>query len=128
MADIRNWDAFRAGRWDWNRLGYEDGFPRGCGFTDIDAAVEFDGRMLIMEGKWWNGHGEIQPVPVGQRIFLERLTALGIDVRVLYGVPADDNPLALYDVGTRTTLDWRDLEIEDRRVALKREINRVMGL
>ena len=46
MADIRDWGAFIRSRWDWHRLGYEDGWPRGIAFSDTDGWVSVDGAPL----------------------------------------------------------------------------------
>ncbi len=72
MADVRDWGKFVRGRWDWSRGGYERGFPRGCQFTDVDAAIEFDNRGLVIEPKHYDGVGPL-PDPysaTGQLLFL----------------------------------------------------------
>jgi hypothetical protein len=60
MSDIQDWGAFMRGRWHWTRFGYEYGFPRGCQFSDIDAVVEFNGRMLFIEAKSYDGIGSLR--------------------------------------------------------------------
>jgi hypothetical protein len=51
---------------------FADAFPGKISLTDIDATVEVNGRFLFVEFK----SGETHSVPVGQRIYFERLTAL----------------------------------------------------
>lgn len=128
MSDIRDWDAFKRGRWNWTAHGYERGFPRGCGFTDIDAAVEFDGHCLFIEGKHHDGTGEFASLSRGQRLFMDRLVSLGVDVFVLYGNAPANDPQGLYDVRRGEWADWRGHSIESRRQRLKNRIDRAMGL
>ena len=136
MADVRDWGKFIRGRWDWTRFGYEDGFPRGCQFTDTDAVTEFDGHRLVMECKSWDGLGIIPSIygeqDTGQRRYLRDEASLGKTVFVLYGCGACNDPYALHILGpTRPEdqfLDWREYGKEERRKLLKAEIDRVLGL
>lgn len=133
MADINDWAAFIRGRWDWSRYGYEKGFPRGCQFTDIDAAVEFDGRRLVIEPKHHDGTTMGFPYPDdGQLSFLRDEVRLGKAVIVLYGCGACNSPQAVRVLGHRKNEDrwedWRGFDIEERRKRLKREIDHAMGL
>lgn len=51
---------------------FADCLPRRLAFTDIDATAEVGGHFLFLEFK----SGEPRDLPIGQRIYLERLTAL----------------------------------------------------
>lgn len=132
MADINDWAKFIRGRWNWTHGGYEAGFPRGCQFTDIDAAVEFDGRCLVIEPKHHDGIGACDYPDTGQLGFLRNEARLGKAVIVLYGCGACDSPQAIRILGeTRTDdrwEDWRGRDILERRRLLKQEIDRAMGV
>lgn len=129
MADIRDWAKFVRGRWDWTRGGYERGFPRGCQFTDIDAAIEFDGRRLVIEPKHYEGIGDLPGhPPTGQMRFLKDEVSLGKTVLVLFGCGACNDPYAVYDVGRGVLLDWRGQSKAERRAALKQQIDAALGL
>lgn len=132
MADIKDYGAFIRGRWDWDRYGYQRGFPRGCGFTDIDAAVEFDGHRLVIEPKHHDGIGPCDYPPSGQTMFLRDEVKLGKVVIVLYGCGACNSPQAVRVLGRAKPEDrwedWRGRDIEERRGLLKREIDRALGL
>lgn len=130
MGDIYDWDAYKRGRWKWTSGGYEDGFPRGCAFTDIDFAVEFNGRILLGEGKHWDGLSSQPPgLSKGQALFYQRLAAFpNTTVLVVYGQAGENNPLAARNVGTKETYDWRAEHIDTRRKALKHLIDQAMGL
>lgn len=134
MADVRDWGAFIRGRWDWNRRGYESGFPRRCGFTDIDAALEFDGHRLIIEPKHHEGVGPMGYPDDGQLRLLRDEVRLGKTVLVLYGCAQCDSPWGVRVLGPGPGKsadrweDWRGLDIEERRKLLKHEIDLAMGL
>lgn len=133
MADIRDWGRFVRGRWDWSKFGYERGFPRGCQFTDIDAAIEFDGKALVIEPKHYDGDGPLGLPPTGQLLFLKAEVRLGKTVLVLYGCGVCNDPYAVYDVGREEWFQWRDqagewLSRSERRKRLKNHIDRAMGL
>jgi hypothetical protein len=131
MADIKDWGAFIRGRWNWTRYGYEAGFPRGCQFTDVDAAVEFDGRRLVIETKSYDGTGPIFKPEGGQIRYLRDEAGLGKTVFILYGCGACNDPYAVHQIMRRPPdpfHDWRGKEKEERRKLLKYEIDRAMGL
>jgi len=134
MSDIRDWFAFIRGRWDWTRGGYEQSFPRGCQFTDIDAAVEFDGRWLVIEPKHYDGIGELpRRIPSGQRMLLEQEAGLGKTVFVLYGCGPCNDPYAIEYVSEppipgQRLFDWRGCDKLTRRSRLRAHIERAMGL
>ena len=84
------WDCTKSGCYkdkcipDW---GFLDGaFPRGIRPTDVDGAVEIDGRFLFLEWKNISSSGS-GSLGTGQRIFFEQLTKLSprITVFLLYG-------------------------------------------
>lgn len=132
MSDIRDWSAFIRGRWDWTKHGYEKGFPRGCQFTDLDAAVEFDGRRLVVETKHHDGIGPCDYPDIGQLIFLRDEVRLGKSVIVLYGCGGCNSPQAVRVLGTAKAEDrwedWRGRDLAERRRLLKHEIDRALGL
>jgi len=136
MADIYNPDAFMRGRWNWTGSGYEVGFPRGCQFTDLDAATEFNGRHLFIECKEYDGPLGICPndqYDDGQRTFLRSLVSDTATVFILFGVAKDNNPwCARILKPTRLEdrfVDWRGIAaIEDRRRALKNMIDDAMNV
>lgn len=129
MSDVRNWAAFIRGRWDWTKFGYEKGFKKNCGFTDVDALVEFNGASLIIEGKQHDGQpGPIPLPPVGQMIMLRGEVANGKTALVLYGCGVCNNPAAVYDVGRDELFDFRSDPLPLRRAKLKNHMDRAMGL
>lgn len=132
MADIEKYGKFIRGRWEWNRFGYEKGFPGGIGFTDIDAALEHAGDRLVIEPKHHDGFGSCEYPATGQLLFLRDEARLGKTVFVLYGCGVCDDPQAIRYIGrTRSEdqwLDWRGLDKAERRKLLKHHIDRAMGL
>lgn len=128
MADIWNWPAFIRGRWMWTTFGYERGFPRGCGFGDLDAALEFDGKALVIEAKAFDGIGDPPPIPTGQRRNLEHEASLGKTALLLYGCGACNDPLYVVNIGTGKRYDLRRLPKLKRRAELKFLIDEAMGL
>jgi hypothetical protein len=132
MADIRDWGAFIRGRWDWHRFGYDKGFPRGCTFTDVDAATEFDGRRLVIEPKHHDGVGACPYPDNGQLGYLRDEVWLGKVVIVLYGCGPCNSPQAVRVLGSDRDHDrfedWRGLGIEERRKLFKAEIDRALGI
>jgi hypothetical protein len=128
--------ALARGRWNWTRGGYETGLPRGCQFTDLDAVIEIDGRVLIIEAV--HHASPTDPVdlggrpPMGQRVALRRLAALDEDVRVfvLYGNAQANDPqaallLAPWPSGDRL-LNWRPFPLVERRLRLRRLIEELL--
>lgn len=75
----------RSMRWNCERQGcfnvkkrlkleiFDECFPGRIAMTDLDGIVEINGQALILEGK-----GDHVPLPVGQRLMFERLTAAGL--------------------------------------------------
>jgi hypothetical protein len=135
MADVRDWGKFLRGRWDWTRFGYENGFPRGCQFTDVDAAVEIDGRRLVIEPKHYDGVGILPGKPeVGQGLYLRDEVKLGKTVLVLYGCGPCNDPYAMHIYGRTSAedvfIDWRSPPLSkiERRRQLKRYIDWAVGI
>lgn len=129
MSDIRDWGKFIRGRWEWSRFDYERGFPRGCQFTDVDAAVEFDGRSLEIEAVHWDGTGCVPRKNGGQRYRLQREAQIpGRTVLIVYGCGCCNNPLFVENVGTHEELDLRGKDLGGRRQAFKDAIDVAMGL
>lgn len=132
MADIRDWGKFIRGRWNWTSFGYEKGFPRGCQFTDIDAATEFNGHSLVIEAKDYDGEGIPGEIPTGQMGQLRDDVKRGKAVFVLWGCACCNDPYILLHVGVQRggdeRLDWRGKPRDWRRAELKRQIDQAMGL
>jgi hypothetical protein len=131
MGDVRDWGKFIRGRWDWKRFGYEQGFPRNCGFTDVDAATEFDGRRLVIEAKGYDGTGIIPKPEGGQLDLLRDEAGLGKTVFIVYGCGVCNDPYAIHQVYRRPPdrfEDWRGRDKEERRKLFKAEIDRAMGV
>ena len=129
MADIRDWGSFIRTRWDWTKNGYEIGFPRHCAFTDVDAAIEFDGRFLLIEAKQNDGLAPIDMPPAGQLMALRREVQLGKTVLILYGCGVCNSPQAVRILGTPgELLDWRGRPLTERRLLLKAVIDNAMGV
>jgi hypothetical protein len=133
MADIQDWGKFLRGRWDWTAGGYEKGFPRGSQFTDVDAAVEFDGQMLEIETKHHDGTGSCEYPKAGQLISLRKDVELGKTVFILYGCGPCNSPWALRILGLSREgdvfIDWRGIpSIEERRKLLKEQIDLAQGI
>jgi hypothetical protein len=129
MSDIRDIEAFIRGRWKWTSFGYERGFPRGCQFTDVDAATEFDDRSLNIEAKHFDGIGDIPKITTGQRLYLRREALIpGRTVLILYGCATCNDPFVVEDIGTGHIIDLRDKRKPGRRAAFKDMIDRAMGL
>src|SRR5258707_11328042 len=132
MADIKNWAALIRGRWDWTRFRYEEGFPGGCQFTDIDATTEFAGRFLVIEPKHHDGTGPMPYPDTGQLILLRKEVRFGKAVIVLYGCGVCNSPQGIRVLGESRQgdrwEDWRGRDIEVRRKLLKHEIDQAMGL
>jgi hypothetical protein len=132
MADIENEDQFLEGRWKWTAGGYEDGFPRRCQFTDIDAAIEFDGHALIMECKHHDGKDGFTYPKAGQLRFLRDEVKRGKSVLVVYGVARSNSPWGVWRIGPArkddVLRDWRGEDLDLRRKLLKAEIDWALGL
>jgi hypothetical protein len=132
MADIRDWGKFLRGRWDWTSGGYETGFPRGCQFTDLDAAIEFDGRALDIETKHHDGEeGEFPQISWGQLRFLRNEVQLGKTAIILFGCGPCNDPQGVWVLAPGMVdrkEDWRGRPKDERRKLLKYEIDKAMGL
>lgn len=132
MGDIESWELYKRGRWDWTRHGYEKGFPNGSQFSDIDAAVEFDQRFLMIESK----HHELgTPLPRfegGQRYMYRKLVDRGVTVLVLFGDAPNNDPHAIRTLGKTYPQDrltsFERFDIADRQWRLKQAIDGAMGL
>jgi hypothetical protein len=130
MADIRDWDKFERGRWNWTLGGYDTAFAGRITIGDVDGHVERNGQHLFIEGKHWEGQGDEPPfsIPTGQAICLESLVRnYGHTVMILLGdARGEGNPRAVQmwrmDGGsmTKRNADWRDKPVEERREMLRR--------
>lgn len=130
MADIRDWDAFKRGRWNWTAGGYEHGLGP-CAFGDIDAHLERRGWHLFIEAKHYeNGRSMSLSIPTGQWIALRSLIANGHTVWLLLGDATANDPLFLRmwhqqvdGALGKVDDDYRQLPIEQRRERLRSRIN-----
>jgi len=64
--------------------------PRKIGMSDVDGIVEINGKFLLIEWKYAEGH-----ITVGQRIMFERMTALSPKITVLV-VAGDPQTMEVY--------------------------------
>ena len=132
MADIRNWEAYKRGRWNWTSLGYEKQLERGCQLGDIDAHLESSGQHLFIECKHWEDDGD-HPLPPnahsprgisgGQLQALRQLARKdGVTVWLFYGDATQNIPRYLVHLGTAgnasRSYDLMLLPLERRRVYL----------
>lgn len=133
MSDIRNWDAFKRGRWNWNEFGYERYLTRGCAFGDVDALIESGGRHLFVECKHWGDNDNPLPnpsepplgIPKGQWMSLHRLAhKQDIDVWLFYGDGERNIPNYLVEVGVdeHHVSPLVNLSLEHRREWYSRRI------
>lgn len=122
MGDIRNWDAYRAGRWNWSSLGYDDAFPGRIGIGDLDGHVEMRGHHLFIECK---SRGEL---PTGQRLALESLNRRhGHSVMVLTGDASQNDPQSVgiwLPDGKRLQVIKDGMSVEERRLTLMSSFQR----
>lgn len=129
VADIRDWDLFKRGRWKWTEYGYERNLGR-CAFGDIDAHLERNHWHLFIEAKHWDGTGHLPTsIPVGQWLALKSLIRYQHTVWLLIGDATQNNPLYLRmwnqtrDGQVRSQDDdYRSLTVEQRRAALGQRI------
>lgn len=129
MADIRDWEKFKRGRWRWTEFGYERNLGP-CAFGDIDAHLERNDWHLFIEAKHWDGSGALNTdVPRGQWIALESLIRYRHTVWLLIGDATENNPLYLrmwhqMDDGRVRQLDddYRGDTLDVRRSRLGRRV------
>jgi hypothetical protein len=73
------------------KLGmFDDCMPGKIGMSDVDGIVEINGKFLLIEWKYAEGH-----ITVGQRIMFERMTALSPYITVLV-VAGDPQTMEVY--------------------------------
>lgn len=132
MADIQNWERFINGRWAWTSGGYEYGFTRKSQFGDLDAIIEFDGFILVIEAKHHDGTGPMEYPSAAQTAMLRTLVKLGAAVIVLYGLATLNDPYGIRRLGITKAddrwEDWRGLPRRPRQRLLKIEIDRALGI
>jgi hypothetical protein len=95
-GDIRNWEAFARTHWEWAWAARA--LPRGITPTDIDGLIEIGDQYLIIETKEPG-----VPLPVGQRLALERLRRRVSGVLlIIWGQKDEPESVELqWDGGTR---------------------------
>lgn len=89
------WDCEKSGCFnDAHRLKFDvfaDCFPGKMNFSDVDAIIEIDRRVLMLEWK------TIADIPTGQRIMYERMT---VDTPItVYVVVGDARDMSVEQVG-----------------------------
>ena len=129
-----------AGRWEWVAGGYEANFPRGCGFTDVDAGTEFGDRALMIECKGRTSiDADLKPLPEGQRLYLQKMCTMGNHIIVLHGDARTNDPHAIelwypgpsrrFDADRCPRFDMRTwTSIAERRQQLKLLIDKAMDV
>lgn len=84
--------------------------PGKISMSDVDATCEVNGHFLFLEWK----SGEPRDLPVGQRIYAQRLTA--ISPRITYVVVCGDPELmsvqATRQVRRGTVYEWEQCDLE----------------
>ena len=80
-----HWDCQKSGCFNINRRPkievFDDCFPGAIAFGDVDAAVEIDGRLMLLE---WKGDGG--SIKGGQDIMYRRITRdFDVAVCVIHG-------------------------------------------
>lgn len=130
MSDLHNLEQFIRGRWRWDAFGYQIGFKGKCAFSDIDAMVEFNGRRLLIESKFWNGQDESKlTLQKGQELALQREAGdKGRTVLVVYGDAERNLPLYVLNLNSGSVHDLRELQPWERRWEFKRHIDAAMGV
>ena len=85
-------------------------FPGRISMSDIDATVEINGRFLFLEMKSHQGD-----IPVGQRIYFERLTRLSSQIvaMIIYGDAQSMQCQAICWVYGGRVSDWQPATLDD---------------
>jgi len=85
-------------------------FPGNIAMSDIDATVEVNGRFLFLEMKSHQGR-----IPVGQRIYLERLTRLSSQIvaMIVCGDAQTMQCQAICWVYGGQVFDWQPATLDD---------------
>jgi hypothetical protein len=98
--NIRDPQKFLETQWDWTPFNGVFA-PTGIRITDIDGAVECNGKFLIIETKLPN-----QPIPTGQRLMFDHMVSLKcFTVLIVWGRPNQAEHAQLWGRGekVRTT-------------------------
>ncbi len=97
-------------------------FPGKIAVTDVDGSVEVNGRFLFLEFKG----GEPRDLPVGQRLYFQRLTALSKKV-VAIVVCADAETMrvrAYRTIWQGRVGDWRVSNLDDLKGRIRTWANK----
>jgi hypothetical protein len=129
-------NGFRPMQWDCAASGcfnathrldfghFFDCLPGRISFSDVDATVEVNGCFLFLEFK--KAMGEL---PVGQRIYFERLTLLSDRIYVMV-VAADIATMTCAAVRTiwrGKVSEWRDATLDRLKAAIRAWVNWATG-
>lgn len=89
--------------------------PGRIAMSDIDATVEVNGRFFFLEMKSFEG-----PIPMGQRIYFERLTRLSpyIVVAVICGDAATMSVSSMLYIYGGQVSGWQPATLDDVKAAL----------
>jgi hypothetical protein len=115
MADIRNRNLTLADcRFDWTMHGFESIFEGVGKFSDIDCVLNYRGRILVIENKFWvkkSGH-DVPRFSGPQREFLyERLRDdYGFTCWYIAGDTKRSVPWFVEDLNSGISYDWTDCE------------------
>jgi len=105
---------------------FYDALPGKISCTDVDATVEVNGSFLFLESK----SGEPRPLPTGQRLYFERLTALSqrITAVILCGDCENMEFHALLVVHNGRIGDWQPTTTEILQQRIRRWALRAQGV
>ena len=117
---INDWEAFKAGVWDWGILDGCFGQTR-IAPTDIDGLVERNGKFLVIEAK-----GLTTDLKLGQRITLEALWRTGLfTIIIIWGETDKPQRLELWNEQGKS--DPYDADLDELRRVVTEWFIRVNG-
>lgn len=116
-------------RWDCRKSGcynaklrpkievFADCFPRRIAMSDIDGTIELNGFFLFVEWK----SADPRPLPVGQRLYFERLTKLSHRITVIHVAGnAETMDVSRIQVIRKGIVgDWEETNLEGLRERMK---------
>lgn len=107
------WDCEHRGCWKVkcspNIEFFAGALPRKIAMTDLDGTVEVNGSFLFLEWKSYAGE-----IPVGQRIYFERLTKISdkITAVIVAGNPDTMQVDAIRRIYKGRVSDWVECDLE----------------
>lgn len=104
MTNLRDPNKYLNTIWDWTPFNQCFGGTH-IRITDIDGAVERNGKFLFIETKLPG-----QELPTGQRIFFDKLVKIpGITVLVVWGRPNQPIEAQVWNKSKRGKTDFKQL-------------------